>query len=824
MKQSLLVISLFLFATSLFAQRPGGWGGSKKSSITGRITGTLIDSVSGQPIEFASVVLLNPKAEKQEVDGTVTDEKGAFKFPEAPVGDYQLYFSFLGYEDKTISIAMKPKKPDVEVKNIPLNPTISNLETVTVTGEKSVIENKVDRIVYNAENDVNITGDATDVLRKVPLLSVDLEGNVSLRGSSNITILINGKPSGLFSRNVADALKMFPSDQIKSVEVITTPSAKYDGEGTAGIINIITKKKRINGFSGNVNLSAGLRHNVGGINLNLARGRFGLSGGGRSVWSPARDAIWDFDREDRLQNGETRTLAQDGITASERLGNNYRFGAYYDINAYNSINSNFSLNGAGFDRDSRVTSLLNDPEALENEDTQRDILAETLNSGYDWNTDYTKTFPDSEREFSVGVQLSNNVDNAENTLLQTGNLSDLNIDERSKNDSRNIETTLQVDYVHPFTKNVKLEVGTKGIMRNINSDFFFENFDFTQNEYVRDFSRSDEFDYQQDVFAGYASFNVSFLEKYGLIAGARYERTEIEGDFEIEGDKAFTNDYENLLPSVILSRKMGKFGNLRASYGKRIARPSLTFVNPYVQQQDRNNISFGNPELNPEISHNFELGYNTYIKGIVLNFSPYFRHTKDVMESLLSINEEGVSETTYQNVGKDNTLGLSFFGSATIKEILTLRGNVDVRRRNIESEIGGNKVTNDGYEFNSNLGATFSFPKEIKLQFWGMLRNPRVRVQGTSATFWMYNISLQKMLFGKRGSLGLNVSNLFHRALNFDTILEGENFTQTSLYEYPFRNYGINFNYRFGKLDFKGGERKNKVKNTDQKAGDGNNY
>lgn len=825
MKFSLTTFLLVISTFTLMAQQ-GSWGGKKSAGITGKITGTLVDSLTGRPIDFASIVLLNPKAEeRKEVDGTVTDEKGNFKFPEVQLGTYDLHMSFLGYETKVVKgVTLKPRRPDVDLEALQLTPTATTLETITVEGEAALIENKVDRIVYNADQDVNTSGDATDILRKVPLLSVDLDGNVSLRGSQNIQILINGKPSGMFSRNVADALKMFPAEQIKSVEVITAPSAKYDGEGSAGIINIVTKKKRIDGFAGNLNVSAGTRHNVGSLGLNLARGRFGLSGGGHSVWSPPRDAIWDFDRTDELEDGQIRKLEQDAENSTERLGNRYRFGAYYDINAFNSINSNFSLNGAGFDRASNVKSLLTDPEGGQDEISQRDNTSETLNSGFDWNTDFTRTFPDSEREFSVGVQLSGNVDNADNTLLQTGNFDYLNIDERSDNESRNLETTVQVDYVHPFAEGVKLETGGKGIMRSIDSDFYFEGLDFATGQYERDPTRSDEFDYQQDVFAGYASLNVSFAKKFALIAGARYERTEIDGVFKVEDDKAFQHDYTNILPSVILSYKTGQFSQLRATYGQRIQRPSLRFINPFVNQQDRNNISFGNPELDPELSHNFELGYNTYVKGIVLNGALYFRHTTDVIESLLSIDPEGISATTYQNVGVDNSLGFSFFGSATIKEIWSIRGNFDIRRKHLDSELNGLDVTNTGYEFNSNVGSSVRFGKGWEAQLWGMFRNPRVTLQGTRATFWMYSISARKQVFGKRGSIGINVSNLFHRALNFDTRLEGETFTQTSLYEYPFRSYGINFNYRFGKLDFKGGERKSKVKNDDQKEGDNGNF
>ncbi|MFQ5448309.1 MAG: carboxypeptidase regulatory-like domain-containing protein, partial [Saprospiraceae bacterium] len=300
MKRTLLFVFAFTAAFSLFGQRPphgGGYGQPKGPSITGRITGTLLDSLTGQAVEYASVVLISQKTGK-EVDGTVTDEKGQFKFSEAKIDNYKIYFSFLGYDEKFLQdVKLTPERPDAHLDDIFLIPSALMLEEVTVTGEAAVIENKIDRIVYNAGKDVTLgSGDATDVLRKVPLLSVDLEGNVSLRGSSNIRILINGKPSGMFSTNVADALKMFPAEQIKSVEVITSPSAKYDGEGSAGIINIITHKKQVDGYTGSINVAPGNRSNTTSLNISAAKGRFGVNGGAFAVYSVPRDGVFRFER------------------------------------------------------------------------------------------------------------------------------------------------------------------------------------------------------------------------------------------------------------------------------------------------------------------------------------------------------------------------------------------------------------------------------------------------------------------------------------------------------------------------------------------------
>jgi outer membrane receptor protein involved in Fe transport len=827
MKKALLFVFAIFAASLLYAQAPrhgGGNGQPQGPSITGRITGTLLDSLSGQAVEFASVVLISQKSGK-EVDGTVTDEKGQFKFPEAKIDSYKIYFSFLGYDEKFLQdIELTPEKPDARLNDIHLVPTSLVLDAVTVVGKAAVVENKIDRIVYNADKDVSLgSGDAADVLRRVPLLSVDLDGNVSLRGSSNIQILINGKPSGMFSSNVADALKMFPAEQIKSVEVITSPSAKYDGEGTAGIINIITHKKQVDGYTGSINVAPGNRSNTTSLNINAAKGRFGVNGGAFAVYSNPRDGVFRFERGP-LEGSQKLppSLTQNGITNTSRIGYRGNFGAFYDINAYNAFNSSISFHGRNFDRDGTTDAFLSQ-SGIE-EITNRDNLNKTVDLGYDWNTDYTRTFPNSEREFSLGVQVSGNVSNADTRLLQTGNFENLGINEISKDNGTNLETTFQADYVHPFSKNVKLETGAKTILRTINSDFFYDTLSFGNAVYLRDASRSDEFDYQQDVYAGYASMSVNFAERYGLIAGVRYEYTGITGDYKFD-ETYFANDYANWLPSVIVSRKMSEFSSLKVSYNQRIQRPNLRFINPYVDQQDRNNISFGNPEVDPEITHNFELGYSTFLKGMVLNASLYYRRTTDVIERIVKVDEtEGFSYNTYENAGLENATGLSLFGSVTVKKIWQIRGNADIRRVSKKSNLSDLNQSNTGYELDSHISSTFNLPKGFRVELFGLFRNPRVSLQGTRATFWMYSLGLQKDIFNKRGSVGLRLVNLFHRALDFDSFLVGEDFYQNSYFEYPFRSYGLSFKYRFGKLDFKTKERKSKVKNNDQKSGGDQNY
>jgi len=661
MQRILLTLSLSLFSLLVFSQRPqGSYGGGKRGgggpTITGKIIGQVMDTLSKEPVGFATIVLINPK-DKKEVNGNITEDDGKFKLTEVKVGTYDLQLSFIGYKTRMYrGITLTPKKPDVNLGKMYLVADNILLDAVEVVEEAAVIENRIDKIVYNADKDVTSTGgDAADVLRKVPLLSVDFDGNVSLRGSSNLQILINGKPSGMFSANVADALKMLPADQIKTVEVITTPGAKYDGEGSGGIINIITKKKSIEGVTGSMSASAGNRQNNSNLSLSAAKGRFGMNANGSVYYSLPNDSETTFLREDQV-NGATRTFGQNGITESSRLGFRGTAGAFYDINAYNAINTSFQFGGFSFDQIGESNVFLDDPEDGFIREYLRTSDGKRGRNSFDWTSDYTKTFPQKGRELALAFQLSGNNQNNNTDYTQQNIQNAADFEEEGRNDGDNREYIYQLDYTHPFGKVLKLEVGAKSILRRINSDYSYtllSGLDITP-------FRSDIFKYNQDVMAGYVSFNWTINKNWGLVAGTRYEATEIDGEFVNDGG-VFDNSYNNILPSIILSRKLKGFSSLKLSYTQRIQRPSLFYINPYTDAADRRNVTFGNPQLNPETVDQYELAYNNYIKGVVFNAAIFYRQTNDIIESFLTVDSEGISITNYQNIGQNNSVGFNFF-------------------------------------------------------------------------------------------------------------------------------------------------------------------
>lgn len=826
MQRILFTLSLSLLSILAFSQRPqSSYGGSGKRggggpAITGKIIGQVMDTLSKEPVGFATIVLINPK-DKKEVNGNITEDDGKFKLTEVKVGTYDLQLSFIGYKTRMYrGITLSPKKPDINLGKMYLVADNILLDAVEVVEEASVIENRIDKIVYNADKDVTSTGgDAADVLRKVPLLSVDFDGNVSLRGSSNLQILINGKPSGMFSANVADALKMLPADQIKTVEVITTPSAKYDGEGSGGIINIITKKKSIEGVTGSVSASAGNRQNNSNLSLSAAKGRFGMNANGSVYYSVPNDSETTFLREDQV-NGATRTFAQNGITESSRLGFRGTAGAFYDINAYNAINTSFQFGGFSFDQTGESNVSFNDPTNNFIQEYLRTSDGTRGQNNFDWTSDYTKTFPQKGRELALAFQLSGNNQNNNTDYTQQNILNAEDFEEEGRNDGDNREYIYQIDYTHPFGKVLKLEIGGKSILRRINSDY---SYDLISGVDITPF-RSDIFKYNQDVMAGYVSFNWTINKNWGLVAGTRYESTEIDGEFVNDGG-VFDNSYNNVLPSIILSRKLKGFSSLKLSYTQRIQRPSLFYINPYTDAADRRNVTFGNPQLDPETVDQYELAYNNYFKGVVFNAAIFYRQTNDIIESFLTVDSEGISITNYQNIGQNNSVGFNFFSSGTIKKKLTIRGGFNMFTYSVDGIANGENVNRNGIQYGGNLSGTLSLKKDWKIEGFGFMRSRRQTVQGKIPSFWMYSIGVKKEIWDKRGSIGVRMVEPFNRTKSFITELDDDTFSQRSEFKLPFRSFGLNFSYKFGKLDFKAKKRRgSKIKNTDVKSGgDGNN-
>jgi len=812
---------LFFSSITLFAQNQGGGFAVQQ----GDISLTVIDSITGAPVEFATVALSLKDFDKL-INGAVSDEKGFIKLENINNGKYVLTISYLGYKNKVIdTIKINPKRLSVNIGNVKIVPNDLLLKEVEIKGQAALIETKVDRIVYNAEKDLTAAGgNATDVLRKVPTLTVDLEGNVQMRGSSNIRVLINGKPSGVMSNNIADALRMIPADQIKNVEVITSPSAKYDAEGTAGIINIITKSKKVEGANGSINGSVGTRFINGSANFNYRKGKFGttLSAGTNS--SIPNDGTINFSREE-YKIDTTIYFNQTGKNRVNRVGYNLGLGVDYDINKYNNIATNIRWSHFNFGTDGTINANTFSVPNSFNINSYRLTKNTFDNNGIDWSVDYKKTFEKQGQELSATVQLSNNITNNDLTTEKVPlSPTDFGLKYKSGNIGNNQEWTGQIDYIHPFTEKLSLETGLKSILRTISSDSKYELFDSLSNSYIVDPKQSNVLTYHQNVYAAYGVLSFPLPWEISAKGGLRWENTSIDGSFNNpELESIPNNNYNNFIPSINLSKTFAKIHNIKLSYTQRLQRPSLFYLNPFVNTADPRNISKGNPTLKPELSHLGELVYSLYYKQIALNASIYYRHTNDVIESYVDILPNNVAQTSFRNIGSNRSVGLNMFGSWQIMKPWTLRGNVNLYTYDINATAGIATNTNTNLMYNMALISSWAFNKGWSAEFFGMFNSPRYTSQGKNPSFSIYSVGFKKEFANKRASLGLSAVNFLTPNFQFKSDLKGVGFYQYTAFSIPFRSANINFSWQFGKMEFKGAKNKG-AKNDDQKQGESQNF
>lgn len=827
MKRFYILIALFCFTLSAHAQFGVGGGGP---TTTGRISGTIIDSLTKKPMDYASVGLYRSGG-KSPITGVVTDEKGNFKLDNVKPGKYKLAISFIGYPTKYIEpVETTASKPDAKLGQVLLAPSSHALKEVQVVGQAALIENKIDKIVYNAEKDLTAAGgNATDVLQKVPLVAVDLNGNVSIRGDQNVRVLINGKPSGATSASLSDVLKTIPADQIKSIEVVTSPSAKYDAEGSAGILNIITKQKNVSGFSGSISGGVGTRQNNGNGNINYNHNRLSLSAnvGGNATWpqTSLTSSDQDFFFNDPAQH---RSQTSTGTSRVKRHGVIGSVSAGYDFNAFNNLRSTIRLNQGGFDPNSNTDytrTYFYDP--TKNNTYHNNNIGHNTFGGFDWNVDYTHKFKKEGHELSFSTQWSHSKVVTDYTTLFTG-LQDPTEFPNLKNniDGINNEYTFQTDYTLPINKVFKLEAGGKNIIRRIRS--VSDYFNPSGADFVYDPVNSNKYSYDQTVWAGYSVLTVTLPKGYSVLAGARLENTDIHGEphNDVQSIQPFDQNYNTFIPSLTLQKALTPTQTLKLAYSKRITRPSLQFLNPFVNKSNPTAQTVGNPFLAPEVSQTVELGYNTFIKSSVINLSAYYKHTTGLIEGLLTNLPDGQEGTitTYQNIGVNNSYGASFFGAITPFKILTIRGSINAYTY---KPTASNQLTNQQtqtstyFQYNAFLSAQLTLPSNFIAEAFAVQNSARRTIQGSNPSFSIFGMGVKKQFMQKKLALGINAIEPFNTYKNFNTDIKTPTFTQSSKFAFPFRSFGVTFSYSFGKLSFSNPQQPKKgINNDDMKQGD----
>ena len=835
MNKFLLAIAFIItatFMTPALAQFPAagssqpkalpGTAGDQTAKGTAKISGSILDSTSSKGVEFASVALYN-KTTGQAVDGTVVDEKGKFSLTKLAAGEYKILISFIGYGNKTVDNITLAKGQELNLGTIKLASNVKTLEEVTVTGQTSLIEEKVDRLVYNADKDISAKGgDATDILRKVPLLTVDLDGNVSLRGSQNIKVLINNKPSTIIASSVADALKQIPADQIKTVEVITSPSSKYDAEGSAGIINIITKKNSLQGLNLNVDSGIGNRGSILSLNGSYRKGKagFNIGGFGRGNYNtPTRTTL----EQTSTVSDVTTLTRQTGNGNSKGLFGQYNVGFDYDLAKNQSITAGVRYGVRNMTSQQDLVTRLFKNNALD-QTSSRNVDSKNLSGTVDANIDYLHTFK-PQQEWSISTLYSRNdlTNNFDADLLN----SEGNLTNRQRNVNKNInqEFTFQSDYQTPIKKNQLLEFGGKGIFRRVNSNYNYLIAEPTGNYVPETNQPSGELLYHQNIAAGYTSYTYTTKSRYTFKGGVRYEHTFIDASTQ-EGSVGIGN-YGVLVPSVNASKTI-KGTTLKLGFNRRIQRPGLAQLNPNFNTANPQNITIGNPELRPELTNNFELGVSKNIKKMFVNATFFGRVTNNAITQVRQPSDTlaGAIVTTFENIGKQHAYGVNLFANlaATTKISVGLFSNIfytTLTGKTTGQNGLSQDLTNTGVVVSGGLFSQATFKNGWGAQAFGFLQGSQVQLQGTQGGFGFYTVGVKKEFKNKKGSVGLAAENFLSRRYNIHTELNSLQFNQVNdIYLYN-RGVRLTFTYKIGKMLTDAPRKKAKSVNNDDVKSDG---
>ncbi|MEN5195900.1 TonB-dependent receptor [Sphingobacterium faecium] len=815
MKQKMVIYMIQPIVLLLLLSLPNCSSGQIAKQFGGHdISGKVVDSLTEKTIPASNISLYNADTSDDKLIKTVvSDGAGYFKILQLQPGNYFVKVGALGYNSST-TLPVTINNSDIDLGTIRMSAAYHQLQHVDIYRKASLIQIKTDRLIYNTALDPTLSGgNAADALRKVPLLSVDAMGNVSLKGDRNVRILIDGKPSGTMNNNVADILKMIPADQIKNIEVITSPSSKFDAEGTSGIIIINTNRNNTQGVHGSYSGGLGTRQNNFNGNISIRKNKLGINGNLGNSWSWPVNTSISFDQ--RLLNNKI-DLEQEIKSRNKRHGLRGGLSLDYELDSNKLIISNLNIHQLTIQTDNLLNTIYH----------VSDSISSTNNSqvgygGFDWSTDYIRKFDKKNQELSISAQFSQN--NANTNYHSSYKQVDFRPDEKGMNIGLNKELTMQLDYTHPFKK-ATFELGTKAIFRNIHSIIQVDTIGQDQ-AYVHVSHSTYNFNYKQDVAALYSTIQIPLNTKTDLKAGVRYEYT---GSIikATDHQTGLHDQQHHILPSTVVSYKASEELNLKIAYNQRIQRPSLYFLNPFRNESDPVNQLQGNPQLVPEVSHNMELSAHLNMKKSMLNLSLYHRRNNNVIESIYrntTFKDKPIVIQTFANIGKTQSLGAHIFASVDLFKIWTLRGNIDLYTYHIRPNDQYGNLTQQSNQiflhYKTFISATAYLKNGLVAESFLFFDAPERTFQGQYASFNMWNIGLKKDVLNKKGTLGFTMIDPFQKVKNLGSYAKTDLHEQRGNFTIPFRSFGINFSWKFGKNNSNQGKYDSNIKNDDQKSG-----
>jgi outer membrane receptor protein involved in Fe transport len=764
------------------------------------IIGKVVDAESKEPVEFATVAV-KKTGDNSPITGVTTGMDGSFLI-KTDASDFYIEVSFIGFEKLEIS-SFNSSEERIDLGVINLGVDSKQLEEIVIEGEKSSTEFRIDKRVFNVGADLSSAGaSALDVLGNVPSVNVNIEGQVSLRGSSGVQILIDGKPSVLTSSDNGNALGTITADMIESVEVITNPSAKYEAEGTSGIINIILKKEEKRGTNGSISLNTGVPHNHSlGFSLNHRTEKFNLF---TQIGAGYRE-LPDKRRSKNTNLVTDTTISTVGKEYRNEQFYNFILGSDYYINQYNvlTLSGNFALEIE--DQPSTTNYIMENANGVISE-WIRNEATEATNPKYQFEMQYKRDFQDDEDHdllFSAIGSFFGKTQSSDFITETTAGASFQDAQQKTATAFDEGKYTFKLDYTRPFSESFTLETGTQYLINDVGNDYSVSN--LQDGIWVLDESQTNNFEYMQNVLGIYAT-GAYELDKWGVKVGMRVENTDLETVLTTT-DERNSQNYNNLFPSAHASYKLTETFSLQSGYSRRIFRPRLWDLNPFFNLRDNFNIRRGNPDLQPEFTDSYEIAAVFNGNNISLSSSVYHRYTTGVVERI-SFYQDNVNVTQPENIGSNNATGLEVNAKLEAVRWVTINTDFNYNYYDRRGELEGSTIDFQANQWSSKVNSKFKFPADIDVEVTGTYRSQYETVQGEQGDQLFMDLGARKKIINGKGVINFSVRDVFASRIE-------RNFVYQPTYELYSRSLRgtfvtLGFSYGFGKgeaMTYSGGRR-----------------
>ena len=785
-KNRLTIIIILLIVFFAFGQK-----------LEVKVSGKVIEQQTNQALEYATVAFFNKK-ENKIVTGGITDSNGNFSIP-VPSGLYDITIEFISF--KTKKIANKQFTKDINLGTLMLEEDVESLEAVEVIAERTNVEFKLDKKIYNVGKDLTVRGGTvSDVLDNVPSVAVDVEGNVFLRGNDDVRILINGKPSGLVGLNSTDALRQLPAESIERVEVITSPSARYDAEGSAGILNIILRRSKLQGLNGAMTINTGFPFQAGiSGNINYRTGDLNFF---NTTGYNYREVPGNSFNETEFFNGDEPStfLREDREFDRIRKGFSINTGMEWYINDNTSLTTAIVYRNS--DNESNSINLIDEinPNGSIKERTVRLDPEFEDDKTIQYSVNFDKQFGEnSQHKLTFDFQYEDSNETEASLISQNG----LDV-ENVVTDENQDRILLQTDYVRPLGENGQFELGYRGEFFDLNTDYLVETtFDDGQTFEINT-DLSNILNFKQYVNAIYTQYGNKLAQKFSYLFGLRLEQTRITIE-QLTSNEFDKKDYAQLFPTVNFAYELSEDQSITLGYNRRIRRPRSRFINPFPSRSSATNLFQGNPDLDPSISDAFDIGYLNRFGKLTLNTSVYFQHTTDVFNfvsldsgetAIVGDTEVPIIIRTPINLATNDRFGFEFTLSYRPSKKWNMNGNFNLFNSITRGDFEGQNFDADNLSWFIRFNNKYTLPGNIDWQTRLFYRGPSETAQSINKGIFSANLAFSKDLFKEKASIAANVSDVFNSRKRMS-----ESFTPTfnsdSEFQWRERTYNLSFTYRF---------------------------